>query len=71
MIASHYHYRYIPRATYIRAYLFSVAILGFLIACLAVSYFSADPLILGSELNGNGTMEYLCLGKDCELLWVN
>jgi hypothetical protein len=26
------------------------------------------PVVLGSELNGNGSVEYLCLGRDCEEL---
>jgi hypothetical protein len=39
-----------------------------MLACvtLAVAFFSAGPIVLGSEMNANGTVEYLCLGRTCE-----
>ena len=36
--------------------------------CLTVSVASADPFILRTEMNANGTVEYLCLGNACENL---
>lgn len=30
---------------------------------------SAGPLVLGTEKNTNGLVEYLCLGRDCETLY--
>lgn len=35
---------------------------------LSVSMASADPFVLGTEMNANGTVEYLCLGNGCESL---
>jgi hypothetical protein len=45
---------------------FGLSLLTCLGAALAMAYFSAGPVILGSELNANGTVEYLCLGLACE-----
>lgn len=40
----------------------------FLFMCVAllgiVSY--SGPIVLGTELNANGTVEYLCVGSACE-----
>ena len=37
-------------------------ILSVVIACFILG----SPIILGSERNGNGSVEYLCLGAGCE-----
>ncbi|NCC22312.1 MAG: hypothetical protein EOM26_07600 [Alphaproteobacteria bacterium] len=31
-----------------------------------IAAFSSGPIILGTELNTNGLVEYLCLGVGCE-----
>lgn len=50
----------------IQAILFGAFLVILLVGCIAVSVASAKPLILGTELNSNGTVEYLCLGNGCE-----
>jgi hypothetical protein len=52
----------------IQSILFAAFLVILVVACLAVSVASAKPLILGTELNSNGTVEYLCLGNGCEHL---
>ncbi|MCE7886905.1 MAG: hypothetical protein DYH13_05295 [Alphaproteobacteria bacterium PRO2] len=52
----------------IQAILFGAFLVAFFVGCIAVSVASAKPLILGTELNSNGTVEYLCLGNGCENL---
>lgn len=48
---------------------------GFFLALLLISAFalslitatsSAGPVILGTEMNTNGQVEYMCLGQGCE-----
>lgn len=44
---------------------------GILLAISMISFFvfallSVDTLVLGTEMNANGTVEYLCLGTGCE-----
>lgn len=39
-------------------------LLGFL-TCLFVACYSVGPVILGTEMNANGSVEYLCLGNAC------
>lgn len=40
----------------------------FVIFLVTLSFVSAGPIVLGTELNPNGTTEYLCLGRGCENL---
>lgn len=40
----------------------------FVIFIVTLSFVSAGPIVLGTELNPNGTTEYLCLGRGCENL---
>lgn len=47
---------------------FLAFIFGVLLACLYIVYDNLEPIILGSELNTNGRVEYLCLGAGCENL---
>jgi hypothetical protein len=35
---------------------------------IVISFNSMDSFVLGTELNTNGLVEYLCLGKGCEFL---
>lgn len=43
---------------------------GFLFMIVAVSIFLAfdasGPVVLGTEMNTNGLVEYLCIGRGCE-----
>lgn len=49
-----------------KAALFAAALITFIIACVYISITSSGPIILGSEMNTNGQVEYLCLGRGCE-----
>jgi len=50
----------------IYAALFGCFLIVFFMSSLAVAFFSSGPIVLGTELNGNGSVEYLCLGDSCE-----
>ena len=54
----------------IYAYLFGVSLLVLLLFFLATALLYSGPMVLGTEINGNGSIEYLCLGRDCEDLAV-
>ena len=46
---------------------FFVILLGFVIVMTYIGFSAApDNFIIGSELNGDGTVEYLCLGSHCD-----
>lgn len=51
---------------YKKAVGFGVFLAIVLCSLILFSISSADRIILGSELNGNGTVEYLCLGSSCD-----
>lgn len=55
------------RVEYIKATLFSSLLLitAFGILCYAFSQ-NRSNIILGTELNANGTVEYMCLGNGCD-----
>lgn len=59
------NYARIRRAEQIKAAIFSsfLLLLTFSLLCIALS--QNQKLIIGSEMNGNGTVEYLCLGDNC------
>ena len=48
-----------------RAMLFCFALAVVFISSLLFSIRSSGPLILGSEMNTDGRVEYLCLFGDC------
>jgi|TARA_R110002126_G_scaffold215287_1_gene361444 hypothetical protein len=50
----------------IKAVSFCGTLLLFALSAVVLSFSSIDRVILGTELNGNGTVEYLCLGTSCE-----
>lgn len=60
-----------PRHRYFReetkAAFFGVFMLS-LITASVVMAMSEGPIILGTEMNTNGMVEYLCLGDGCEHL---
>lgn len=47
------------------AFFSAILLMGFL-TCLFVACLSSGPVILGTEMNANGSVEYLCLGNTCE-----
>lgn len=59
------HYRRRQREE-IQSILFGAFLVILFVGCIAASVAGAGPLILGTELNSNGTVEYLCLGNGCE-----
>jgi hypothetical protein len=52
----------------IYALVFLLFIVGFTTVMSIIMIDSLPLLIIGSELNGDGTVEYLCLGSDCNNL---
>ncbi len=56
-----------------RSYFMPLMFMIFIISVFSISIFTAfassGPLILGSEMNTNGLVEYLCLGSDCDNLY--
>lgn len=54
---------------FIYAIIFAIAIFAVIFGLAFLGFANAStPLILGSELNGDGTVEYLCLGSSCDNL---
>lgn len=45
---------------------FALSLLLLFILSLVGIFISSGPVVLGSEMNANGTIEYLCLGTGCE-----
>lgn len=52
----------------LKASLFFAGLVITLIVCVTMAFASAPPIILGTEMNTNGVVEYLCLGNGCENL---
>lgn len=50
----------------IQAIAFAVFLGAYAAVMLVLAFASVDSVILGSELNANGEVEYLCLGRACE-----
>ena len=48
------------------AALFGLVSVAFLCAMMVVIFSSSGPLVVGTEINPNGSLEYLCLGRGCE-----
>ncbi len=53
---------------YRNAIFFFIFIVTIFIGSLYTAMASAGPIVLGTELNTNGIVEYLCLGMGCENL---
>lgn len=45
-----------------------MAMLGLLVISSAMAFYQIPAVVLGTELNANGSLEYLCLGNGCETL---
>lgn len=54
------------RSVGVRHIIFCFGLLTFLAASLATAALSTGPIILGTEMNTDGLVEYLCLGNGCE-----
>lgn len=52
----------------LKASLFFTGLIATLLVCITMAFASAPPIILGTEMNTNGVVEYLCLGNGCENL---
>ena len=48
------------------ACLFGMFLLTGFVVSISAAFLSAGPIVLGTELNTNGSVEYLCLGMACE-----
>jgi hypothetical protein len=46
--------------------MFFLSLAAIILVLTVSSLMSLDQLILGSELNGDGSVEYLCLGRGCD-----
>lgn len=61
------HFSYNSRK---KTYCYATAYFMFLVLVVIFSTLLAasgsDPIVLGTEMNTNGMVEYLCLGKGCE-----
>lgn len=68
-LTKHYHHARVvstARRESICAMVFSIGLIIFMASCLFLAFSSSGPLILGTEMNANGMVEYLCLGNGCE-----
>ncbi|HPF78997.1 MAG TPA: hypothetical protein PLF01_06850 [Alphaproteobacteria bacterium] len=52
-----------------KALMFGILMLGIFSLSIMSAISSTGPLVLGTEKNTNGLVEYLCLGRDCETLF--
>lgn len=48
------------------AVLFFIALVAMFLGSLYTAAASSGPIVLGTEMNTNGLVEYLCLGSGCE-----
>ena len=49
-----------------KAILFATFMLVVFFVSVMTALASTGPIVLGSEMNTNGFVEYLCLGRNCE-----
>lgn len=48
--------------------MFGIFLLTILVTAMITALTAVGPIVLGSELNTNGLVEYLCIGRGCENL---
>jgi hypothetical protein len=48
------------------AFAFFLCVMSLLIFFIVLALHSSGPIILGTERNTNGLVEYLCLGSGCD-----
>lgn len=49
-----------------KATIFGACMITMVCFSLFMAVLNSDPIVLGTEINTNGQMEYLCLGRTCE-----
>lgn len=62
-------YPYTPKKRMLGACFFSASLALFLLSTFLFALIANGPVVLATELNPNGTVEYLCLGSGCEDLF--
>lgn len=50
----------------IKALLFGATLCALMVSSLLVAFSSTGPIVLGSEMNTDGQVEYLCLFGGCD-----
>ena len=50
----------------LKAVLFASFLVIGTVGLLLTSFLTSGPIVLGTEMNTNGLVEYLCLGNGCE-----
>lgn len=60
------YYRHKRQELY--AYTFGFSLFACTVLCTGMVFLNMGPVILGTEMNTNGMVEYLCLGAACENL---
>jgi exosortase/archaeosortase len=50
---------------YIKSVLFFFCILFIILFCAISAYTASGPMVLGTELNADGSVEYMCFGNAC------
>lgn len=45
---------------------FAGMLIAIILLCILTAAGQSGPIILGSELNTNGQVEYMCLGNGCD-----
>lgn len=45
---------------------FFLSVILIFVGSITIASMNAGPIILGTEMNDNGRVEYLCLGNGCE-----
>ena len=49
-----------------KATIFGACMITMVCFSLFMAVLNSNPIVLGTEINTNGQMEYLCLGRTCE-----
>ena len=52
----------------VKALFFCLSLIAFMIGGIGISIGSSGPVVLGTEMNTNGQVEYLCLFGGCDQL---
>lgn len=52
-----------------KALIFCLTMVGIVAFSALMAFSSSGPIILGTEMNTNGLVEYLCLGADCNKIF--
>ncbi len=68
----YYHYRscrrYKINSVPLEQIAFAFVLFALFMASLCMAFWNAGPIVLGTEMNANGHIEYLCAGTGCESL---